>query len=82
MIEKVHQHYKAMAYSLRRIVCSEDESHIQINTGSNPLLDVVSNTLMHFKIKVLDKVAPGRLQILYGKDQYIKSQQQANIRRR
>jgi hypothetical protein len=28
IIESVHQQYKAMAYSLRRIVCNEDEVHI------------------------------------------------------
>lgn len=52
VIEKVHQHYKAMAYSLKRIVCSEDESHIQISTGLNAPIDVVADTLMFFKIKV------------------------------
>lgn len=34
-IQMVHQHFQAMQYSLRRIVCSEEESHIQISTGQN-----------------------------------------------
>ena len=35
-------------------------------------MDIVADTLMFFKIKVQDKLAPGRLDIKYGAGQYIK----------
>ena len=65
MIEKVHQHYQAMVYSLRRIVCAEEDSHIQISSGQNAKMEIVADTLMFFKIKVTEKVAPGRLYLQY-----------------
>ena len=57
-----------MQYSLRRIVCSEEESHIVISSGLNPKLEVVADTMMYFKVRTLDKVAPGRLTWQYQKD--------------
>lgn len=55
MIAKVHMEYKSMTYTLRRLVCDEQESHIVIQTGSPLSIDVVKNTYMYFKINVLGK---------------------------
>jgi len=61
-----------MSYSLRRIVCAEEDSHIQISAGVATPTDVVADTLMFFKIYVANKLAPGRLSIQYAQGQYIK----------
>lgn len=64
---------KAMTYSLRRIVCSEDDSHIVLSTGKDTLTDIVSDTNMFFKISVANKSAPGRIIIQYTPGQIVKN---------
>jgi hypothetical protein len=60
-----------MTYSLRRIVCGEEDSHIQLGQRDF-LLDVVRDTNMYFKINVANKVSMGRLLITYSPGQIVK----------
>lgn len=66
MIQKVNNECKAMTYSLRRIVCSEDDSHIILSSGREITQDIVSDTNMFFKINVANKTAPGRIVLSYA----------------
>ena len=66
MIQKVNNECKAMTYSLRRIVCSEDDSHIILSSGREITQDIVSDTNMFFKINVANKSAPGRIVLSYA----------------
>lgn len=65
LIQKLQMDYKAMSYSLRRIVCSEEDSHIIITSSKDQLTDIVMETNMYFKVNVKNKTAPGRLLITY-----------------
>ena len=60
-----------MTYSLRRIVCGEEDSHIQLGSR-DLLLDVVSATNMFFKVNVANKVTMGRILITYSPGQIVK----------
>lgn len=62
-----------MTYSLRRIVCGEDDSHIVLSSGKDTLIDVVRDTNMFFKINVANKSTPGRINIQYTPGQIVKS---------
>lgn len=81
IIEKVHQNYKAMAYSLKRLMCREEDTHIQLTTGPPQQIDVIANTFMYFKISVQNKMPPGRLQIQYASGLFIAGAQSSDLTR-
>ena len=66
LISKVQMDCKAMSYSLRRIVCSDEDSHIILPPGRENLTDIVRDTNMFFKISVAGKTSRGRLILTYS----------------
>ena len=62
-----------MNYRLRRLLCTRDEAHIQLNTNIDQQVEIIPNTNMFFKINVASKLPPGKLLILYAGDQYVKN---------
>lgn len=61
-----------MTYSLRRIVCSDEDSHIILSPGRENLTDIVRDTNMFFKINVAGKTSRGRLVLTYSPGQIVK----------
>lgn len=59
-------------YKLRRIVCTQDDAHIVLQTGKDNNIDVIADTNMFFKVGVAFKVPPGRIQVAYAPGQYVK----------
>lgn len=54
--------YSQMSYQLKRLVCSEEDSHLALTQV--PLqLEIVPNTLMYFKVSVMNKPAPCKVYI-------------------
>ena len=66
MLKKAQIDYKALNYSLRRIVCNEDESHIVLATGVPNQVDVVKSTNMFFKVNMSGRYSQGRMLIQYA----------------
>jgi hypothetical protein len=62
-----------MNYRLRRLLCTRDEAHIQLNSNIDQQVEIIPNTNMFFKINVASKIPPGKLVIFYGNDQYVKN---------
>jgi hypothetical protein len=54
-----------MAYSLQRILCSEEETHIILYSGGQQQIDVVAGTMMYFKVNVANRFPPAALHIKY-----------------
>ena len=54
-----------MCYSLTRCVVAEDESHIVLTPGWQPV-DVVAGVCMYFKVCVWHRDAPGIVQLQYA----------------
>lgn len=55
-----------LSYSLRRLVCPDDQAQIVLNCNENTTLDIVADMNMYFKINVESKQAPGVLNIKYA----------------
>ena len=56
MLIRVGEEFKALKYSLKKLVCNEDDSHILI-TAQPKQIEILVDTLMLFKVNVAGKCA-------------------------
>jgi hypothetical protein len=56
MLIRVGEEFKALKYSLKCLVCNEDDSHILI-TAQPKQIEILADTLMFFKVNVAGRCA-------------------------
>ncbi len=61
MLTRVGEEFKVLKYTLKRLVCNEDDSHIQI-TAQPKQVEILADTLMFFKVNVAGKCV-GKVQL-------------------